>query len=174
MKYLEIFDTGYEFKGKDGKNYKLASLSLLEFSKFVRWVQYKPYRDALDGELPEIKCDEILEECKRGKVIERVLPDGWIEDEDLEVADEDLVEKEFDIAITSSVVKQMMLDPEGILKIIFISLTINHPEVNEKNAGKIIGFKEFAELQDELFRRISSDVDIDEEDSVKNEKSPDQ
>jgi hypothetical protein len=142
--------TGFSFTGDDNKNYKLSPLGLEEWGKFVSWVQYAPYREAVEAELPEKVQKTIYEDCKRGKVIEKVRPTDWPEDE--ECPDDKLIEEEFDIQITSSIVQDMALTVAGQAKLLRLSLEIEHPDTKGKSLTKVVGFSRYKEIQLEILK----------------------
>lgn len=115
MSFLTILSEEHKFTGKDDNEYTLTPLTLRDLGKFVSWVKFKPYRDAIEAGIPEERLKVIYEDCKRGKVKEEV-EEGKFE--------------EFDIHLQSSVVLDAMQDIEGIIKLLELSLSKNHPDVS--------------------------------------------
>jgi len=174
MSFLAAFGKGHTFDGLDKKKYVLSPLSLKELGEFVIWVQYKPYRDALVANLPKPLVDELLKECKRGKVKELAPTKEWLEqasDDDVPI-DEDLEEQEFAIGLESSVVREQMVSPEGLHKLFVLSLSVKHSEFLTKPINDIIDLPSFQRLQNILLVingfAPEEDEEEDEEETEKN------
>lgn len=114
MSFLTILKEVQTFTGKDDNEYSLSPLTLRDLGKFVSWVKFKPYRDALNADLPQEKCEQIKEECKRGKVKEEVSEGVW---------------EQFDIHVQSSIVISEMSSIEGAIKLFELSLHKLHPGI---------------------------------------------
>jgi len=165
--FTDLVKTGFEIKGRN-KKYQWLPPTLRKYGEFVRWVQYKPWHNAKENNLPEEIQDEILIECRKGKVIEKVPPDDWPDDKDVEL--KDLVEQEFNIHLGSSCVVEHFISSEGMAKLLQLGISIIHPEVNEETLDQEVDFleqrKAVLELQDTMFSQ--------EEEIGKNEESPNQ
>lgn len=124
---------------------------------FVAWVQYKPYRNAVAADLPAKTCKEILRECQKGMVEEKLGEDEF---------------KNYPISITSTVVNDSLTTTEGFYKFLQLSITIEHPELSDASEfSKVIGTD--GELIEELFKPMmilqGFLSEKDEEESEKNE-----
>ena len=133
---MNILTTELVFTGKDGEEYKFVPLELTDLTKFVKWVQYKPFRDAIDAELPENLRDKIYDECSKGLTTEKVKPEHLDED-DLKNKDQ-LIEEEFTISITSTVVTDNALTIIGLRKLMEISLQKNYTNWKDILTDKIV------------------------------------
>lgn len=165
-----LVKTGFEVKrvtkeGKEQLIYNWSPVTFKKYGEFVRWVQYRPYHDALQNNLPKKIIDEILIDCRKGLVTEKVPPDDWILDKEAvnykELKEEDLVEKEIDINITSTIVIEYFTNSEGLAKLLQLGISINHSEVTEEVLDKEVNFKEqvsaIAEMQELMFKSPEKD-----------------
>lgn len=177
MSFLEAVGTGHTFTGLDGKEYTLSPLMFKELGEFVRWVQYKPYYDAKEAKLPKELCDEILAECRRGKVTEKSVSSEWLEankdDKNAVPLDEDFIEKEFPIGLDSTVVRKAMVTGEGLQKLFTLSLSVRHPEFKIKPINAIVNLSEFKNLHSILLvmNGLSDDEEDEAEDDEDSEKN---
>ena len=153
MDFLKTFGQGTKIIGKDGKEYELTPLTFVDFAQFITWVKFKPYRDAVVADLPKDVKDDILEECKRGKVKETIEED-----------DGTIVEKEFDISLISTVVREQLVTTEGANKILEISFLIKNPNVNYR---EVIDWEQFDKIVKSLLKDNGLDQEEDE-DTAKN------
>jgi len=132
MSFLTILKEEQTFTGKDGITYTLTPLNLRDLGKFVSWVQFKPYRDAIEADIPEDRLKEIYEDCKRGKVREEVSKGVF---------------EEFDINIHSTIVSQAMQDIEGLIKLFEFSLQKKH---HNKKFEDVCDEDTLVEIQNQL------------------------
>ena len=133
--FKELVKTGIELNGRNRK-YTWLPPTLRKYGEFVRWVQFKPYREALEQNLPKGIVNNFLLQCQTGKVTEKVVPDDWPEDKETgkylkEPKEEDLVEKSFDIHLGSTIVTDNFFSAEGLAKLLQLGISIDHPEITE-------------------------------------------
>ena len=153
-------------KGLDGKIYTLSQLTVEEFAKFTTWVQYKPYRDAVEADFLKEDIEKIKVECQKGKVIEKVLPDDWPKDK--EATDQDLIEKEFPLTFTSTVVQNEMFNYEALCKVILLSMEIKHPEIKGKKIAELFDNEQIAEMHKVIWNLNALENDVDTPEAEEN------
>lgn len=153
MSFLTILQEEQSFTGKDGKEYKLAPLTLRDLGKFVSWVKFKPYREAVEQDLPRKELDRIYEDCKRGKVKEEIAEGEY---------------EEYDIHIQSSIVLSAMSSIEGAIKLFELSMQKHHPDVL---FDEVCDEDTLTKIQDEL---LKLNFGLEEEEPEKNLKDPNQ
>lgn len=153
-------------KGLDGKIYTLSQLTVEEFAKFTTWVQYKPYRDAVQAEFLKEDIEEIKVKCQEGKVVEKVLPDDWPKDKDS--TDEDLIEKEFPLTFTSTVVQNEMFNYEGLCKVILLSIEIKHPEIKGKRIAELFDNEQITEMHKVIWNLNDVDKQVENKEDGEN------
>lgn len=134
--FQELVKNGFKVQGRK-KEYVWLPLTLRKYGEFVKWVQYLPYHEAKENKLPKALQDEILAECRRGIVIEKVMPDDWPDEKDdkgnllKELKDEDLVDKEYNIHLGSTAVSEQFFTARGLNKLLELGISISYPEIND-------------------------------------------
>ncbi len=172
--FNELVKSGIEVEGRT-KKYTWLPPTLRKYGEFVRWVQYKPYREALEQHLPKTLCDEILVECRSGKITEKVVPDDWPKDGETdeylkEPKEEDLIEKKINIHLGSTCVTEQFFSELGLAKILQLGISINNPEIDEIKLDQEIDH----EVQNKAILEIQNVMYKQEEEIEKNEPSPNQ
>ncbi len=168
--FKELVKSGIEVEGRN-KKYVWLPPTLRKYGEFVRWVQFKPYREALEQNLPEEICEKILVECRRGKVLEKTVPDDWPEDKKgkylKKPKEKDLIEKEFDIHLGSTIVTNNFFSAEGLAKLLQLGISINHPEIDEITLDQVIDH----EMQNMTIKEMQDAMMGEMKEVAKNEES---
>jgi len=157
MSFLTWVGNEVEVKGLNKKTYKLAPLSLRQWGQYIKWVQFKPYRDAVNADLPKAHCDKILSDCETGLVEELV------DDENGGTK----LEK-FPIHIGSSIVTNTFSNIDGIAELLYISLKKHHPLIERTEIDEIVDLVNFPKIQKAIFQLNGLSDEEEIEDSEKN------
>lgn len=137
MSFLELIGNDFTFTGADGNDYKLVPLSLTDWGDFVTWVKYKPYRDAIIAGFPDEEIEAIKRQCATGKVIEIVKGE----------------EKEFQINLASTVVRDALATLEGVGKLVELSFYKAQPTFRGKPLGHILTLDVISNIQTEVLKQ---------------------
>lgn len=135
---MNILTTEVSFTGKDGKEYKFVPLDLVDMHKFVTWVKFKPLRDAIDADLPDDIRNEIKEQCIKGLVTEKVIPEELKDVDPEELTEDQLIEQEFEINFTSTIVQRIACSIPGLYKLMELSLEKNYTNYKDILDDKIV------------------------------------
>lgn len=166
MTFIKISGACYEFKGVNGKTYKLAPLGLKELGEFVLWCKFYPMKEVFE-EAKYIDNREKREEFidkKRQEIANRKerinIKTGESISQDVDITNNpDIVET--DISLDSPSVMKLVSSPIGMAKLIYLSLRINQPELDEGEISKIVNINNIKETKDavDLISGLTLDTD---------------
>ena len=123
MELAQLVASEDEFTGIDGNNYRLAPLGLKEIGEFCIWIQFRDYEIGKRIGLPKDELTEVYKQCKETAI--------------------KFEQKEFLAAI---------LTAEGLHRLIWYSMKLANPEIQESHVSKVISTANINEISDKVFK----------------------
>ena len=151
MSFLSLMGDHIDLKVGD-KTYKLAPLGFAEMAEYLLWYQYK-----------EVEEVEKTTKCFSPAMREKLIKDTYdkYKAKCYKYTDENGEEKTGPLSWETQEVQDSGLTVEGLGYQIYLSLKINHPEINREGVSKIVTLKTFNDLFDKFMQLQGvSPVDI--------------